>query len=196
MASTTPDTPAGDTGDQETELSQRIRRLREEKGLSLRAMAREAGVSVSFLSQVENGKASPSIPTLIKMARSLDEHVAALFEPRSTSRLIRADERPQLLHPQRKWSEALLSPRDFRSLQVILSTVAPKGASAEEPFSYEAGETCALVVSGSVDFWLDGEKFKLRKGDCLAFDPSTPHRVENNGRSHAQILWASSPPAY
>ncbi|MFL5846897.1 MAG: helix-turn-helix domain-containing protein [Solirubrobacteraceae bacterium] len=180
----------------EGELSQRLRALREQKGMTLRAVADAAGISVSFLSQVETGKASPSIATLIRMARSLDENVAALFEPRSSSHLIRAGDRPRLVHPQRKWTEQLLSPRDFRHLQVIISTVSPGASSGEEAFGYEAAETCALVQSGKVSFWLESERFDLEVGDCLAFDSRQPHRVENVGKVPAEILWASSPPAY
>jgi transcriptional regulator with XRE-family HTH domain len=188
--------PAPDGVSQELELSQRIRSLREEKGMSLRAMSRAAGVSVSFLSQVERGTAAPSIASLIRMARALDETVASLFEPRVVGRLIRAGERPALVHPNRQWSEELLSPRDFARLQLIRSTLAPGGSTGDEALSYDVAETCVLVESGRLDFWLDGEWMQLEPGDCLAYDPHQPHRLANPGTKPTVLLFASSPPSY
>jgi transcriptional regulator with XRE-family HTH domain len=191
---TPPDPEA--TPSEETQLSQRLRALRHEKGMPLREMAEIAGVSVSFLSQVERGTASPSIGTLIKMARALDETVSSLFEPRNAARLIRADARPTLVHPERQWSEELLSPRDFTRLQFIRSTVAPGGSTGPEALSYDAAETCMLVESGTLTVWLEGEEMELAAGDCLAFDPHQPHRLDNPGDVPAVLIFASSPPSY
>jgi transcriptional regulator with XRE-family HTH domain len=187
-----PDEPASEEG----ELSRRLRTLRHEKGMSLRTMAAAAGVSVSFLSQVERGTASPSIGSLIRMARALDEPVASLFEPRNQARLVRADRRPTLVHPERQWSEELLSPRDFTRLQFIRSTLAPGGSTGPEPISYDAAETCMLVEAGTLDVWLDGEELVLGPGDCLAYDPHQQHRLANTGDQPTILLFASSPPSY
>jgi transcriptional regulator with XRE-family HTH domain len=182
---------------EESQLSQRLRALRHEKGMPLREMAEASGVSVSFLSQVERGTASPSIGTLIRMARALGETVSSLFEPRSQARLVRADERPTLVHPERQWSEELLSPRDFSRLQFIRSTVAPGGSTGQEPLSYDVAETCVLVESGTLRVWLEGEdELELHAGDCLAFDPHEPHRLMNPGTDPAVLIFASSPPSY
>jgi transcriptional regulator with XRE-family HTH domain len=182
---------------EETQLSRRIRSLRQAKGMSLRTMAGISGVSVSFLSQVERGTASPSIATLIRMARALDETVASLFEPRTGGRLVRAGERPTLVHPHRQWSEELLSPRDFTRLQLIRSTLAPHGSTGDDTLAYDAAETCVLVESGTLDVWMEGEEvMHLDAGDCLAFDPHQPHRLSNPGEEPTVLLFASSPPTY
>jgi len=195
-AEATDNSPDEDAFNEETQLSQRLRALRHEKGMPLRTMAEAAGVSVSFLSQVERGTASPSIGTLIRMARALGETVSSLFEPRSQARLIRADQRPTLTHPERQWTEELLSPRDFSRLQFIRSTVAPGGSTGPEPLSYDTAETCMLVESGTLTFWLEGEEMTLSAGDCLAYDPRQPHRLDNPGEMDTVLIFASSPPSY
>ncbi len=189
-----PDPP--EPASEETQLSQRLRSLRHEKGMPLREMAEIAGVSVSFLSQVERGTASPSIGTLIRMARALDETVSSLFEPRNAARLVRANERPTLVHPERQWSEELLSPRDFSRLQFIRSTVAPGGSTGPEPLSYDAAETCMLVESGTLTVWLEQEEMQLGPGDCLAYDPHQSHRFHNGSDEPTVLIFASSPPSY
>jgi transcriptional regulator with XRE-family HTH domain len=192
--STTPDPP--DPASEETQLSQRLRTLRHEKGMPLREMAQIAGVSVSFLSQVERGTASPSIGTLIRMARALDETVSSLFEPRNHARLIRADARPTLVHPERQWSEELLSPRDFTRLQFIRSTLAPGGSTGPDALSYDVAETCMLVESGRLTVWLEEEEMELGPGDCLAYDPHQSHRFHNQSDAPVVLIFASSPPSY
>jgi len=197
MSDQTPEKSALDGAlSEEDQLSQRLRTLRHEKGMPLRTMAEAAGVSVSFLSQVERGTASPSIGTLIRMARALGETVSSLFEPRSGARLVRADQRPTLIHPERQWAEELLSPRDFSRLQFIRSTVAPGGTTGTEPLSYDAAETCMLVESGTLTFWLEGEEMTLAAGDCLSYDPRQPHRLSNPTDTATVLIFASSPPSY
>jgi len=57
----------------------RLRKLRQEAGLSLRGLARQAEVSPSLISQIENGKSRPSVSTLYTLARLLNIGVDELF---------------------------------------------------------------------------------------------------------------------
>lgn len=53
-------------------LAKRIRELRNKKGLTLEKLAYENDISKGNLSDIENGKRSPSFYTLIKLAEGLD----------------------------------------------------------------------------------------------------------------------------
>lgn len=194
-APATPGSAAQETGDHQ--LGTYIRELRMKRNMSLRALAAKSEVSVSFLSQVERGTASPSIASLMRIAKSLDQTISSLFEQPGNSRLVRAGEGPRLVHPKREWEEELLSPRDFSRLQVIRSTLAPGGSSGKEMLSYGgASETSMIVESGSVSTTLGAEEFELLPGDCLSFDASVPHRIFNAGKTPSVILFVSSPPSY
>jgi transcriptional regulator with XRE-family HTH domain len=61
------------------DVGQEIRRLREAKGWSQPKLAVEAGVAVSGVSQIENGRRNPNSSTLVKLARALDVDVADFF---------------------------------------------------------------------------------------------------------------------
>ncbi len=64
-------------------IGTRLKEHRVAAGLSLREMAREADVSPSFLSQIENGKSQPSVATLFSFARILNFKIDELFEAES-----------------------------------------------------------------------------------------------------------------
>ena len=61
-------------------IGERIKKSRNEKSLSLRELATMVDLSASFLSQIEQGKASPSIENLKKIANSLDVRVSYLIK--------------------------------------------------------------------------------------------------------------------
>lgn len=180
----------------ERELGAHIRELRMKQNMSLRKLAASAEVSVSFLSQVERGTASPSIASLMRIARALDQTIGSLFEVRTDNWLVRAGEGPRLVHPNRQWDEEMLSPREFAKLQVIRSTLAVGGSTGAELLSYGPSETTMVVQSGSVEVSIGAEAYLLQPGDCLSFDPSTQHRIANAGSVPCVLLFASSAPVY
>jgi transcriptional regulator with XRE-family HTH domain len=182
---------------EELDLGRRIRRFREDRGLSLRALAQAAGVSESFLSQVERGVASPSVASLRRVAQALGESVGSLFEgPSVSGKLVRVRDRHRLVHPQRHWEDVLLTPRETRRLQVILSTIEPGAGSGDEPYSHDSDEECVIVLKGCLDFWVDEERFDLQEGDSLVFESRRPHRNSNPGPGKAEVLWVITPPSY
>lgn len=67
-------------------IGERIKKSRNERGLSLRELASKVDLSASFLSQIEQGKASPSIENLKKIATSLDVKVSYLIEDEEETR--------------------------------------------------------------------------------------------------------------
>src|SRR3954462_168386 len=101
----------------EVDVGERLRSIRRLRRATLRTIAERAGVSESFLSQVERGKASASIGSLRRIATALGVSVADLFEPSAmpAPRVLRPDERPALavvlLWRQRLPGSAVRHPR-------------------------------------------------------------------------------------
>jgi transcriptional regulator with XRE-family HTH domain len=173
---------------------QRFRRLRTHRGLSLAQVARATGVSVGFLSGLERGQMRPSIATLRRIARFYRTNLLSLFET--------AGEHPRLVRPnQRKilettpgvrmellaWGHTAMEPHLFR--------VKPGGGSGE-PYSHE-GEEFLHILRGDFEIWLDGkEHYRLKPGDSLYFESSTPHRWKNPGRAETWLLWINTPPTF
>ena len=69
------------------------------------------------------------------------------------------------------------------------------GCSTEEDHPHE-GEAFGYVLCGSVTLVLGMKKHKIRKGGSFYFKTNVPHRIENNGKKDAEILWVSTPPNF
>jgi quercetin dioxygenase-like cupin family protein len=53
------------------------------------------------------------------------------------------------------------------------------------------------VLRGDFEIWLNsGEHYRLKRGDSLYFESSTPHRWKNPGRSETWLLWINTPPTF
>jgi DNA-binding transcriptional MerR regulator/mannose-6-phosphate isomerase-like protein (cupin superfamily) len=173
---------------------QRFRRLRTRRGLSLAQVARATSVSVGFLSALERGQMRSSIATLRRIARFYRTNILSFFEA--------AEENPRLVRPaQRKilettpgvrmellaWGHTAMEPHLFR--------VRPGGGSGES-YAHE-GEEFLHVLRGDFEIWLkSGEHYRLKPGDSLYFESSTPHRWKNPGRSETWLLWVNTPPTF
>jgi len=179
------------------ELGRRIRAVREARGASLRSVAAAAGVSESFVSQVERGVASPSVTSLRSIADALGASIASFFEDEHevTGTLVRAAHRRTLVYPGRAIKDMLLTPRTSKRLQVILSLVGP-GTGSQEAYTHASDEECVIVLSGRLDVWVDEEMFKMEVGDALVFESRKPHRSWNPTDDETEVLWILTPPSF
>ncbi len=182
----------------EPDVGATIRRLREERNLSLKEVAASSGLTQSFLSQVERNLTSPSVASLRKMAQAFGVPLAALFQgpARPESRVVRASERRQFVHPRRQWRDYLLTPNLTGKLQVILSLSEPGGGSGEEAYAHDSDEECVVVLRGRLEFWVGSDGYLLETGDSIVFESRIPHRNRNPGPEQAEVLWITTPPSY
>ncbi|MDX2149196.1 MAG: helix-turn-helix domain-containing protein [Bryobacteraceae bacterium] len=184
----------------ETLVGSRIRQLREERNLSLRSLAEQAGFSAPFLSQVENGQASPSISSLEKIARALGVTLGEFFlatERPGAAVVQRADERKGFAS---EWSHAFVEVlgevQPGRSLEAVMVTIHPGGTSGKRPHPHTQ-EQIGFVFSGQVLLTLDEQDFVLRRGDAVTLPPGVARVWRNTFEEQAQVILISSvtPPA-
>jgi DNA-binding transcriptional MerR regulator/quercetin dioxygenase-like cupin family protein len=173
---------------------QRFRRLRTRRGLSLAQVARATGVSVGFLSALERGQMRSSMATLRRIARFYRTNILSLFEAAGENpRLVRSADRkilettPGVRMELLAWGNTVMEPHLFR--------VKPGGGSGES-YMHE-GEEFLHILRGEFHIWLDGnEHYRLKPGDSLYFESSTPHRWKNPGRTETWLLWVNTPPTF
>lgn len=182
----------------EPDIGVTIRRMREERQLSLKDLAGKSGLTQSFLSQVERGLTSPSVASLRKVAQAFGVPLAALFQGpvAPENHVVRRDQRRQLVHPGRQWRDYLLTPNLTGKLQVIWSVIEPGGGSGDEPYAHDSDEECVVLLHGRLEFWVGPDHYSLDEGDSIVFESRIPHRNINPGPERAEVLWITTPPSY
>lgn len=173
---------------------QRFRRLRARRGLSLAQVARATGVSVGFLSALERGQMRSSVATLRRIARFYKTNILSMFETNEDAQpLVRPSERkiletsPSVRMELLAWGNTAMEPHLFR--------IKPGGGSGES-YAHE-GEEFLHVLRGEFEIWLHNQgHYRLKSGDSLYFESSTPHRWKNPGRTESWILWVNTPPTF
>ncbi len=180
-------------------LGERIKKTRNEKGRSLRDLASELDLSASFLSQIEQGKASPSIENLKKIANSLDVKVSYLIEDEEVKKdtvMIRESERHVLESIDSKAKISLLTSSDIeKTMEPILYEIMPDGESGKD-FYHHNGEEFVFVIEGELEVYINENLYNLRKGDSIYFKSNQKHKFKNNSKKITRALWVVNPPSF
>lgn len=181
------------------ELGNRLRMLRLKKKISLVDLGKHTGLSASMLSQLENGKLVPTLPTLARIAMVFDVGLEYFFEDRGRKRLfsvVRAGERFRF--PDRAdnptpayFFEMLAFSAQEKALQAYLADF-PDTAEAEPIPHFHDGAEFVHVLTGQVRIRFQGEEHLLKQGDSVYFDSSEPHSYQ--AVSPAQAIVITTPP--
>ena len=184
-------------GPAEVDLGARIRALRVARGETLRQLAAQAGVTESFLSQVERGVASPSIASVQRIARALGQSIAELFtadDPAGS--LVRVGDRRRIVYQGLGAVDEFLTRATDGRLQVIMSTIQPGGGTGDEAYTHDSDEEVVIVLEGSLDLWVGPEHYRLEAGDAVTHPSRVPHRNTNRGPGVARVLFCITPPSF
>lgn len=181
----------------EVDLGARIRALRLARGATLRQLAAEAGVTESFLSQVERGVASPSIASVQRIARALGQSIAELFAADERAGIVvRVHDRRRVVYQGLGAVDEFLTRATDGRLQVILSTIEPGGGTGDEAYTHDSDEEVVVVLDGVLDLWVGPEHYRLETGDAVTHPSRVPHRNTNPGPGPARVLFCITPPSF
>jgi transcriptional regulator with XRE-family HTH domain len=192
--------PAVEEAGSDVELGTRLRELRASRGLSLRSAAARAGVTPGALSQIENGRNSPSVSTLKKvlgaMGSSLGEFFGAERKSGGSGFVYRSAELVRV-GSGRGGIRFLGLPRasSGRAIQFLRETYAPGADTGAESYAHE-GEEGGFCISGSVEITVAGRREVLGPGDAYYYSSKLPHRWRNVGRVPAVVISGCTPPSF
>jgi len=165
------------------DIGQRIRKIREEKGVSLEELSRLTGFDVKFLSSLEKNEAQPQLGTVIKLSKALDSAFGRLISgvgDRLYS-ITRKNERRTVSRStsktgnQQVYTYKSLAPevkgRHMEALIVQLEVDPDKEISVHD------GEEFIFVLDGIVVLEIGDDKFELEPGDSVYYLSTTPHHI-------------------
>lgn len=182
------------------ELGAKLRLLRLRKKISLVDLGKHTGLSASMLSQLENGKLIPTLPTLARIAMVFDVGLDYFFgdrKRRKTFSVVRAAER--LRFPDRAGNpspayffEVLAYSAQEKGLQAYLAEFPKTSATAATAEHYHEGAEFLYVLEGRLQIGLQGEEHVLKAGDSVYFDASEPHTYRAAATAKAIVI--TTPP--
>lgn len=165
------------------EIGARIRKIREEKGLSLQELSNLTGFDEKFLSGIESNAVQPQLGTVIKLSKALDSAFGRLIsgvgdrlysitrktERRTVSRSTSSTGK------QRLYAYKSLAPdvkgRHMEALVVQLEQA------QEKDISIHDGEEFIFVLNGLVELFIGDDRFDLEPGDSAYYLSTTPHFI-------------------
>jgi transcriptional regulator with XRE-family HTH domain len=112
-------------------LGSRIRAERTRKGMTVRGLARDIGVSPSLISQIETDKSQPSVSTLYAITTALDITIEELFDQseNASSERVEVDAAPVVSLD----ADVAVSPVVSSTAALQLATAAFAGGGAQAP---------------------------------------------------------------
>jgi transcriptional regulator with XRE-family HTH domain len=173
----------------EVDVGSRLRELRTERELTIRALAEKSGLSINTLSLIENKKTSPSISTLQQIAIALEEPITAFFEtyaPKSSIVHIKANRRPRAAF-EHGTLEDLGAGLTNRAVEPFIVRLEPFASSGPNPIVH-TGFEFVFCLDGRIAYTIEDQTYLLEPGDSLLFESHLPHRWQNVEEVPSQSL--------
>ena len=200
-------------------MGDRLRAARRRRHLSLRDLAGRLGLSPSLISQVETGRAKPSVSTLYAIANELDvsldellfndagrsgrgapgpdadERVVPIAPPpaaagSSTALAVQRAEDRKVIRLASGVVWERLTTESVPGIDFLYVTYEVGGASSpEHEFQRHGGHEWGFVLSGKLGVTIGFEEHELRPGDSISIDSTVPHRLYNRGTVPVHGIW-------
>ena len=197
-------------------MGDHLRAARRRRHLSLRELAGRLGLSPSLISQVETGRAKPSVSTLYAIANELDVSLDELLfndagragrSGDAALRVVPTETAPA--HPVSAAAEPVQRAKDRKVIRLASGVVWERlttdsvpgidflyvtyevgGASSpEHEFQRHGGHEWGYVVSGKLGVTIGFEEHELGPGDSISIDSTVPHRLYNRGTVPVHAIW-------
>ena len=179
----------------QTSVGQRVRMVREEKGLTTVDVGQRTGLSPTYLDQIEADELSPPLGTLIRIAKALDMKLGRFISSGEVKpfTVVRKDERrivSRYTSAQRDQYgytyESLAPDKKDRHMEPFMVTLVP--SSARKELSTHAGQEFIYVLEGAMEIILEDHTDVLHPGDSIYYDSTVPHLVRCHGDKQTVIL--------
>jgi len=168
----------------------RLRELRQERNMSMRALARASGLSANALSMIERGRTSPSVSTLYKLATAMGIPITAFFRedpPQQEIVFRKADERTRVPFMRGLW-EGLGGEAFLGRVEPFMLTL-ESGASSGPFGIVHTGHEFVLCLRGQLEYQVENNRFLLEAGDSLLFAAQLTHRWRNPGKTVTNAIF-------
>ncbi len=185
----------GDGEDLTVHVGDRVRKVREAKGLTLHDVSQRTDLDVDTLSDIEEGNLAPPLGLIIRLAKALDMRMGYFISGEGVKpyTLVRHQDRKVVSRYDSKKGkhygyefESLAPHKKDRHMEPFLVTLEP--AVTDHERSTHDGQEFIFVLKGRMEVRLEKEVFVLEPGDSIYYDSNVPHLVKCHGKETTKIL--------
>lgn len=171
-----------------------VRERRKSLSLTLQQLADRSGLSVAFISQVERGKTTPSVMSLLQLSEALEVDMNYFVTASEGEKLFRRGDEPEYIEIDSPITYIRLSNAFPQQKLDPFIFILPPGHNSlsEESQEGREGEGFLYILKGKVHIEYRGQKFILKAGDSMHYDLLNPLEINNFEKRPAEILWVGS----
>ncbi len=166
-------------------IGKKIRKARLASKVAYDQLANETGFAVDYLKDIESGKTTPPVGTLLQIARALKIDSGALLkedESKMKRRIKAYTKRTD------HYAYTTLTPgAENKHLKAFMVTIDPMTDHKRVGYQHE-GEEFTYVLAGKIEIIVGEHVNKLQTGDSLHFNSGIPHSLKNVGEEEARLL--------
>ncbi len=179
------------------QLGKRIKKKREGLGLLVKELSSHIGMTPSLISQIERGKAFPSIVTLKKIADVLQTTVGELIDEHDSFNhhsLLKPNERRFVKKNKNGTSLHMLSNHHpSKQIEPYIIQFKKNSNSLGIMTSNYPGQEFCYVLKGSFEAVVNNNHYNLSEGDGFYFNSKNTHLFKNISGKEAELLWIITP---
>lgn len=171
------------------DVGSRLKILREERGISMRSLARSSALSANALSMIERGLTSPSVSTLAKIAAALEVPLTAFFRsvPERKNVVLSKYSEHSFIPFEGALFEGMGGEKFDGKMEVFKFTVMVGDGDGSHGMMH-TGKEFIYCLNGQVEYEVEGSHYLLEGGDCLFLSGKLPHSWKNTGSSEAEFI--------
>ncbi len=175
-----------------------LRSVRERKGLTMKEVANQVGVTESLISQIERDKVSPSIDTLLSIASFLEIDLEYLFRDYKTNKpvsIVKHEERnTRRMHGVTYHQlTAIADSLEEYEIEAVMLEIEPGAERGNHAYGHP-GKELGVILNGSCELSYGTETYRIRQGDSISFASDIPHSLKNTGSTVLEAIWINTPP--
>ncbi|MBV8390432.1 MAG: helix-turn-helix domain-containing protein [Mucilaginibacter sp.] len=176
------------------QISNRIKERRRDQNITVQELANQANVSKGLISQIENSRTIPSLMVLIDIIKALNIDLNEFFKDiktKSNASPILVKRKGDYEHFEKEHAIGFSYKRiftrfiDHSTVDIVILELEPNSSRPlveTDAFEYK------YIISGQVEYLINGDKILLGPGDSLLFDGRIPHTPVNLGSDTASML--------
>ena len=176
------------------ELGKKIKRMRNQKGLTQSELADRCELTKGYISQLENDLNSPSIATLTDILAALGSNLAEFFQEEKEEKIVFS--KKEFIE---KDSEGVfwrwLIPNAQKNMMEPVLVELDESVETAGDIPHE-GEEFGYVLEGKITILLGNKRYLCKKGEAFYYPANKPHSIVNQGKNKAKFLWISTPPNF